>query len=116
MDFAGHGHEQLLPGVHHNILSGSPRVCCTDSPSIQVKIRLLPQVGDILLDQCREWTVSDIDPIINRPPEAVALCGKCPTLCIIQKELQHGRVLYGACEVCSDLCFADEGVQSFEEL
>src|SRR6266487_3624924 len=68
-------------------------VLCADSPSIQLKIRFFPQVLDILLDQCRQWTIPNINPVINRPPEAIALCRKQSALLILQEELQHGRIL-----------------------
>src|SRR5215471_1894827 len=63
------------------------------SLSEQVKIRLLPQVWDILLDQLCQWTIPDINPIINRSPEAIALCRKGPMFFIIQDKLQHRRIM-----------------------
>ena len=59
--------------------------------------------------------MSDVDPIINRPDEAIALCRKQSAFLLIQEELQHGSILYGACEVFSDLCFTDKRIQAFEE-
>src|SRR5437879_3864364 len=82
----------------------------------QLIIGLLPQVFDVLFDQGWQGTVSDIDPIINRAPEAITLCCKQSTLLILQDELQHGRILYRAGEVFSDLCFSDKGIQASEEL
>src|SRR5262249_30149024 len=64
-------------------------------PSLkQVKVGLLPQVFDVAFDQCRQWTMSNVDPVINRPDEAVALGGKSPTLFILQDKLHHGKVMH----------------------
>jgi hypothetical protein len=50
-------------------------------------------VFDVAFDQFRQCAMSDIDPIVNRPPEAVALGGKGSTLFILQEELQHRRIM-----------------------
>jgi hypothetical protein len=63
-------------------------------PSLkQLKIRLLPQVFDVAFDQFRQWTVSDVDPVVNRSDEAVALGGKVPPRFLLQEELHHGKVI-----------------------
>src|SRR4030095_12454172 len=38
--------------------------------------------------------MSNVDPVVNRPDEAVALGGKGPTLFILQEELHHGKVMH----------------------
>src|SRR5215510_4913793 len=73
-------------------------------PSLkQLKIRLLPQVFDVAFDQSRQWSMSDVDPVVNRSNEAVALGSKGPTRFILQEELHHGKVMHRLRHECGDL-------------
>ena len=80
--------------LNYNVLSASPSMgVWALSTSIQLKIGLLSQVFDVAFDESRQWTMPDINPIINRSPEAIALCRKQSTLLILQEELQHRRIM-----------------------
>lgn len=62
-------------------------------PSEQFKIRLFAQVFDIRPDQLRQLPVIDVNPIIDRTPEAITLCRKKTLILIIQDKLHHRRIL-----------------------
>src|SRR5262249_54058384 len=117
MHFSSHRHEQFLAALHHNVLSASPSMgVWALSTSIQLKIRLLPQVFDVAFDQFRQCAMSDIDPVVNRPDEAVTLGGKGPTLFILQEELHHGKVMHCLCHECGDLRLVEVRTSTREHL
>src|SRR5256885_873420 len=60
--------------------------------------------------------MSDINPIVNRPDEAVALGGKGPTLFILQEELHHGKVMHRLRYECGDLRWVEVRTSTREHL
>ena len=56
---------------------------------LEVKIRLLAEVLDILFDQmCQLARPPNVDPVIDGTDEAITLCHKCSTLVINEHESQ----------------------------
>src|SRR4029450_13856842 len=60
--------------------------------------------------------MSNVDPVVNRPDEAVALGGKGPTLFILQEELHHGKVMPRLRHECGDLRLVEVRTSTREHL
>src|SRR4030095_2132016 len=60
--------------------------------------------------------MSNVDPVVNRPDEAVALGGKGPTLFILKDELHHGKVMHRLSHECDDLRLVEVRTSTREHL
>ncbi len=79
MDFSGHGYQRIRVVKCTNLV-------WTD---LEVKIRLLAEVLDILFDQmCQLARPPNVDPVIDGTDEAITLCHKCSTPGINEHESQ----------------------------
>src|SRR5438876_450086 len=88
----GTNDHRRLPSVRYERISG----CSALSVLLpQFYIGILAKMLDILFDQRGQFPrLANLDPVIHRSEEAIALRLKYATLGIHELEDQHGRVMY----------------------